>query len=454
MNLSVIPRARGRTLRRAAEASDLAPAAVVVAFGLIYLISGPGFILDDWWTLGNAEFDSWWLAGGSDQWMARPGAAAIYAIEFGLLGDHGLAIAVVQVTVVAATAVLFSRLLRTFVPTGLAAAVAVLWAVLPNHTSLVMWASALNIAIAQLLLVAAMLGARNATSARQRIGVAATFAAAALCYEAIIPVAGIAVLAVPYLVHGRVDRRLVAATWAALAASSIWILANWHPDKGDAREFADLSDVLVGHFGQTVLGNNPVVGLLAMVPLIGSALIAWAAVSDTAWKPTGEAVGLVAGGWVVLVLGALPFLLYFYSPLGAGDRVTVVSGFGGAMIWAGLGWELLQHRREIAAALTLVVVAAATTTHIHMALLYSTQAEQGRAILAQVVEEIEDPTQTIYVGPEPPTEDNVVAFLDRSNLQPALQLAYGDPDVTAYLTYDLETFETLPPGQRVDIRQP
>jgi hypothetical protein len=431
---------------------DLGAAAVIVAFGLVYLISGPGFILDDWWALGNAEFDSWWLAAGTDQWMARPGAAAIYAVEFGLLGDHGTVIAIVQVSVVATTAALFSRLLRTFVPAPLASATAVLWALLPNHTSLEMWASALNIAIAQLLLVAAMLVARNARSARERVQVATMLVAASLCYEAIIPAAAIGVVAVPYLVSQRFDRRLVASSWAALAACSIWIFANWHPAKGGVHQLADLEDVLIGHFGRTVFGNSSALALLVLFPLFGSALVAWAATTGTRWKPRVETVGLVASGWAALCLGALPFLFYFYPPLGAGDRVTVVSGFGGAMIWAGLGWELWQHRRALATALTLILLAAATTTHVHMAQLYSTKAAQGRAILAQVLTEIDDPTEAIYVGPEPLVDKNVVAFLDHSNIQPALRLAYDDPTIIAYQTHDVETFESVSQDQRVSVR--
>ena len=137
-----------------------------------------------------------------------PDAAVVYAVVFGWVGQHPLVVLCVQAVIGVATAVALVHLLRRFFPPGLALVATLLWVLLPNHTSLEVWASATNIALCVLLTVVAtdLLCARD-----RRVQWAAVplFAAAGLCYEAVLPLAAVAILVVPWVRRGRPDWRLV-----------------------------------------------------------------------------------------------------------------------------------------------------------------------------------------------------------------------------------------------------
>ena len=148
---------------------------LLVAVGVLlcgwHSVSGVGYVLDDWFAVGHATFDGAWSAAGPDQWRARPGAGVTYGIVFGLLRDHpGVAVALLG-ALTTATAVAFWSLLRRFAPERLATVAAVLWIVQPNHVSLEVWISAVNISVSLLLVVVGarvMLTPRSATGPSPR----------------------------------------------------------------------------------------------------------------------------------------------------------------------------------------------------------------------------------------------------------------------------------------------
>ena len=79
-----------------------AAAGLSLLASLLYAVLGTGYVLDDWFTLRYAHFDGAWAAAGPDQHTARPGAAVVYAVVFGI-GRHPLAVLAIQAAIGAAT---------------------------------------------------------------------------------------------------------------------------------------------------------------------------------------------------------------------------------------------------------------------------------------------------------------------------------------------------------------
>lgn len=158
---------------------------------------------------------------------------------------------------------------------------------------------------------------------------------------------------------------------------------------------------------------------------------------------------LAVGGCAVIVLGALPFVRYFYAPLGLGDRVTVVSGVGGAMVLVGVAAALSRWWRPAGALLGVFVLAVAIPQRISMVHHYATGAADARRILDHVEDRWPTPPQRELVfGPEPIVERNVVAFYEMTL---PLHLIYGEP-VPARLTSSADAFFSSPAEWRVDLR--
>ena len=157
----------------------------------------------------------------------------------------------------------------------------------------------------------------------------------------------------------------------------------------------------------------------------------------------------IVGGWIVVLLGALPFVRYFYSPVGLGDRVTVVSGLGGAAVLVGaVGW-LGQRQRVLGAALAVLILAGAVGTRASFVRDYSVAADDSRRILADVQQRWPTPPDhRIVFGPYPVMKRNIVAFIDADW---PIQWLYGTRDVEAGFTFTPEVFATIPERERVDI---
>jgi hypothetical protein len=332
----------------------------------------------------------------------------VYAIVFGGIGAHPLAILAVHVALVAMAAVLLDELLRRLgVDDRLAWATAALWLVVPNHTSLLHWASATAITVSLVLLLFG-----GVALAQDRVAPAACIlGASVLTYEATAPAAVAMLVAVP-LLQRRPWRRPLLVGLAVLVPVLAWVGLHVPSvkDAGRAR-WIDLSLVLPAHVGWGVFPDGPVATVLGLAALVAAA--AWARRSP-----------LIVGGVAVIVLGTLPFVRYFYEPLGAGDRVNVVAGVGTAMLWAGL---LARSRRHVGVIAPLFVVAAMGVAFWSRSMAWADAGDDARTLLDRV------PDQETVTIERTPVRQNVTAFADRSNVEGAVQLERGTRAVTVRL---------------------
>ncbi len=427
----------------------VAGACSLVASGL-YAVLGTGYVLDDWFTLRNAHFQGAWASAGTAQQTARPGAAVVYAIIFGVIGQHPLVTLAVQAVIGAATAMLLVRLLGRFLPLNLALGATLLWVLLPNHTSLEVWASATNISLCVLLAVAAT-DMLCATRPAVRWSALVVFAAAGLCYEAILPLAAALILIVPWIRRGRPDWRLVGGGAVALGGVALWVVTHWQPAKQVSKSWADLSQIFAAHFGWGIVPSGPVASVLLLVGLIGSALAVARLVMPSVRSQAGPPEWCVAAGLAIMVLGTIPFARYLYAPLGAGDRFNFVSSIGGAMVWAGVTAMAWAWRRPLSVVVVIGLAVAAGVARIDRAVLWHRAGHDALAIQKGVVAAIPHPNGVVVVGPAPIQQQDLSAYLDQSNIEGALQLAYDDPHLKAGLAFNRRQFERYPPGQRFDI---
>ena len=127
--------------RGAARSHDLALGALAAGATLPLGILGPGRVLDDWYTL----FWAWSLgrthAAGPTQGRSRPLGALVYDVQFGLIGDHPRVWWALQALIAIATTLLLRRLIAHFAPPAVATAVAGVWILSANHSTLDSWAS-------------------------------------------------------------------------------------------------------------------------------------------------------------------------------------------------------------------------------------------------------------------------------------------------------------------------
>lgn len=410
-----------------------------VGAALPYMTKGPGFVLDDWFTLANAHFDGWLASAGPEQWRARPGAGVVYAFVFGVVGRHPLATVAVSTALCACIGVALWLLLGRFLPPRLSFAISAMWIVVPNHGSLLYWASATNVAVALLLLLLGLL-ALDA----QRLALAVLLlAASVLCYEATAPIAVMGLIAVPRS-RGRSILAPLVAGAVTLGPVAVWMLVFFHPAKSGLSESPELGQLLAAHVGWGVF---PKAQWTRAAGLAATLIAVWTLVSAARRRTTfGPAPRLVAAGVAVILVGTAPFVRYFYAPLGAGDRVNVVASVGTALLWTGvlvaaadLGASLLRRlplwawrgpERVVGGVLVGAVAIGMMVANVEAASEWSRAGTDARAVLASLgplqpgeVVEIEAPL----------FRRNVSAFLDDSNVSSAVQLHAGTRDVSARL---------------------
>lgn len=417
-----------------------------------YAVAGPEVFRDDWFTLRNATFDGWWMSAGSDQWLARPVGSAIYAVIFGLIGQRPLVLYALAVVVVTTVAILIRRVSARFVPVSAAFAVAALWLILPNHTSLEMWFSCLNIGVALLAILFGIdcLTLPDNGSGRDWLA-AAAFPLGVLSYEAVGPAAVAAVLVVGWTRRHGGRWTGVVPSLVTLAASALWLVINWHPEKKALDVTIDPTFVIPAHFGVSVTGGVRLLEtLLPAVVLSATIVAAYLLIREDRRGGTGWPERMVVVGWAVILLGVLPFVRYFYAPIGFGDRVTVVSSVGGAMVLVGVLAFIGRWWRPAAVVLAVVVVGAGLAQRASMVKDYAIAADDSRRILAAVESRWPTPPDgEIVFGPEMIVERHVVAF---EWVVAPLEVMYGKEGVRARIAESEEDFLAAPPELRLDLR--
>lgn len=422
--------------------------ALSLLFSSWYAFSGVGYLLDDWLSIGNVQFRGAWHAAKADQWQARPGAGVVYALVFGVFHGHPLPAFLFQSLIVAAGAAVLWRVFALLLPFRMAVVAALAWVVFPNHTSQEVWLSTANVALAVLLAaVGALLLVRPTPSPPW--AVALVFVAAALCYESVIPAVGLAALALPWFARGRVDVRQLAWVWTSQVAVLGWLVTHSHPSRQPG-EVADMGQMPAAHLGWGIVPAGPV----ADAVLLGSMLVLALALGLMILRPERRDVVAMTAlvGIVLIVAGAAPFARYFYAPIGAGDRASAVSAIGGALVWAAMVELGVRWRRGVGFGAFALVLLLALVARWDRTQQWTDAAADGVRVLDAVVEQFpEPPDATIIVGPAIPPVDNMVAFLDRSNIEPALRYRYDDPTVQARLATSPEEFVTIEKERRVDV---
>lgn len=162
---------------------------------------------------------------------------------------------------------------------------------------------------------------------------------------------------------------------------------------------------------------------------------------------------MVLGGITAIVVGTIPFIRYFYAPLGAGDRVNVVAGIGAALVWVGLLTWLTRRVPEIVAGPTIAgVVIAMGVAAWQGSMAWADAGDDARRVLRSLPE-LREGVEVEVV--RPPIRRNVGAFADRSNITGAVQLEAGTRDVSARLVpsrpQDAPRVETKPDLRRAPV---
>lgn len=424
--------------------------AVLVAVTYVpFLVMGPGWFADDWWTLRNAEFGPWWNAAGTEQWRVRPGAGVMYALCFGLLRSP-VAGYLLLVVLNVAVAVLMFRLLRRFAPPALAGVSAGVWVLMPNHTATDFWVSGANIQLALVLALLACLRMAGEPTRRNVLWAVALSAAATLSYEAVFALVGVAAVVVPWAAHRKPVWRMTLACWCAGLACATWILLNWNPRKPVASEWQDPTPLLDAHFGWGVLPDAVSgVGVLAALTFLVWSVVAARGAVRGGPVPVPEVAALV--GAVVVVAGFTPFVRYAYEPLGLGDRVNAVSSLGSAVVWGAMWWRVWVWRRPVAVCAGVVVATLMMVVRVEMTELYARSHDDSLAILDAMSERFPEPGETVVVGPAALTCRNVVGFSDEEHVGPAYQYRMGSTEFYAVIPPDVAGWEAADPAWRLDV---
>lgn len=416
----------------------LVAALVVVVVAVPYAALGPGFIVDDWRFLNRRELYGPLGAAGEPKLMSRPGSWATVNLLHGVVGPRPLAVYAAQTALNAGVAVALYLVGRRFVAPGTALALAVVWAILPNHTALSYWPSVANATLALLLLVVAV----GLLDAGRWPAAAACLVVAALCYEVALAPAVVAVLAFTW--RGRVGVVPAAVTVGALGASGAWMLAN--PTYPTDRPFADLRPVPAAHFAGGIVAWPATSGVLAAAAIAGLVAVAVRVLRRRAAREEH----LVLAGLVLIPVGVAAFVRHNFPIVGIGDRAYTVSAVGAAMVWVGLG-AVLWRRSPVAAAVAgALFVVAVAPANLDRQRAYSRAVTDALAVTEYVQHRYgTEPPAEIVVGPTQRRHAGVPGLLGESHAAALLKFHTRDPSVEMRVARSSEDFSSVPPDRRV-----
>ncbi|MFP5377838.1 MAG: hypothetical protein ACLGIO_13805 [Acidimicrobiia bacterium] len=426
-------------------------AAIPLATATAFLVLGAGYVLDDWWFRANARFDGGWSVAG-DHTGQRPLAVPLWALAFGVWAGRPVPAVLLQAAAGGLFAVCLALLLRRVLPEPLSVAVAGAWALLPTHLSLEVWLSCINLAWSQAALAVGLLvGWRDDRRWWHLAAMGGCFALAVLAYEANVVVAAVAAVALPWLRDRRPDWTLVAVAAASSAAALLWVTTHWFEGKRPGSP-APVQDVFAANVAWGFVNPGPVARALT-----GAAAVARAGASARLLLPSfrrsaGRPEWMILAGTGVMAAGTLPFLLYAYEPLGAGDRVNGLSAVGGALFLVGVAALAARLAPVLAVVLAAAGIAAAGVMRAERLELWSLAGRDADAIVQATVAAVPEPNGLLVFGPRPIARWKVLAFLDRTSIESALELAYDDRAVRSELTHSEERFRSAPAAARIDIR--
>ena len=441
------------TRRGGARPVVLALILLQLVAGLPYLIRGPKLLMDDFAFSYGGRFQSLGHAAEWSDRFGRPLAFVINNFEFRVIGPHPLPLFLLQVAVEAATAAALFAVVDMFVSRPLAEAVAACWILLPNHSAVDHWAAQLNLLVGLLLLC---LGIRALVKAcdtgRSAIGATALLLLSCACYEATIPLAAVAFVAVPLLRTGRLRPRLSSGGIAAVALLAIWMLRhNWRfayhlpVPKG----WADLTQVPLAEFGPGLTRTVRSGDALFVVATIAIAVAVGASIHRAFARQMTPEDWMIPAGLVVIVAGMLPFVKFPIQVYGMNDRANVVASVGSALVWVGVLAQLA--RRHVAASVVAVLLALGVVVPSRLQRDFNywragTDAEQT----LQAIRALPASPGIIVVGPEAPNRGGVVGVGASWALSSAAALLTGRPAIEVSVATAGE-LDVAPASQRLNL---
>lgn len=431
-----------------ARAASLAPdAGLLIAATVIactYLAMGVGNVMDDWFALYHGRVDGAVRAAGLDQMEARPVGAMVYAFVFGVLG-RTVAPTILGMAVLNACSAMLVRRLVAVVEPEVATLVAALWLILPTVTSIEVWASASNISVALTLALGAVwVAARGVSSCAAAVAGVVLSAGAVLAYEAVV------VLVVPaaaaLLLLGR--RRMSLPCLGVLAGAglaSLWVLTHWHPNKRVTAAWGDVGKVVPANLVWGIA--PPRIGLLIGLAVL---LLTGLAFSSFASARVRRARPLLAIGWMLLVIGVVPFLKYTYAPVGAGDRVNIVSSIGGALLIGTLLHVAFGARRWVLAAAAVAVVSLSLSPRVLLMRSWALAGDDADRIVEEVRRQATG-GDLVVLGPTRVERNGVTAMQHPDIFENAVRYVLEDETARGAFPPAPDRFDDMD-GVRIDVR--
>jgi hypothetical protein len=397
---------------------------LVVALAVPYALSGPRLILDDWFFLRNAHFDGAFSAGGARQLAGRPGSWLLYAFQFGVVGRRPMALYALQTAANAAVAVALFAAARRFVSRRLALAVAVVWVLLPNHASLSRWFSTFPAVVA---LVLVLVGIIVLDAGRRPWLAICCFAAAALCYEAVIPAAMLALVAVSVARRRRVGADVLAGLLVlALITQWAW-MHRLYPEVKRAK----LGVLFPIHFGTGIAASTAAGVALALVAGVALTVALVRLALPSFRSQTGQPERLVLAGLVIIGAGSAAFFRWPWTVTGINDRANLIGSIGAATAWVGIALMVGRVRRQLAVAGAIVVALLVVPAHFQRDDDYRRAGNEAARLLAVAKRAPLTPDRAVMLDPWAIRSHHEVYGLFDWMTPHAVQLVRNDPTVTA-----------------------
>lgn len=386
---------------------------------LPYLIAGPGFFLDDWRNLARLDTVGWMRSGEASRFASRPGAWGVEMALYPTLRDHARAWVVVMAFINAATCTALFLLARRFTSEALAAAVVLVWIVLPNHSSLRLFANTTPMVVGLGLLAVGLLIADRG----RLIWGAVAVSLGGMCLEAFL-VPGLVGVVLVHLVRKVGTRREARIAVAIIVATGL--LMSIHPTYRPTELSGTPLPALRGQFTSGLTPNATLATLLAIVAVVGTvaAAVAW-------WRgdrEVGEGPWLVAAGFAVVILGIVPFVLRLpVGHRGMADRSFVISSVGVAMLWVGWGRVLLGRSRVALGAGAIALATVLVAANVRFQQDWAEGADLTRDMLRGVACRYPDgPPEGFAVGPQVPVPEGIRP-LHQFYLDDASRVVLGRP---------------------------
>lgn len=410
-----LPRPTRRDLQ---IAGIMAVASVLIV--LPYLLGGPGFFMDDWRNLARLDTVGWLRSAEASRFASRPGAWSVEMVLYPVLRDNAVAWVFTLAALNAAAATAVAVCLRRFVAEQAAVVTALVWIVLPNHTSLRTFPNVAPMVVGLILLTVGIL----LMDSRRLVPGAIAVALGGFCLEVML-LPGLVALGALHHWRGRGTRReaWIGAGIIVTAAGLMLI----HPTYSVANAVRGTpAPIWPAHFGAGLTTVPAIAWTLSGIAIAGMAIAVVAVVRDR--HRTTDGHWLILAGITVIVVGLAPFVLKWPAAYrGMADRNFVVSSVGSAMVWAGIGYLIWQRSRAIAAVAGIAFCTLMVSTNVTYQSDWSMIARQTPDMLRAVQCRYgDDPPKQLGVGPTVPGQGGVRA-LHWFFLEDATRVVLGRP---------------------------